>query len=173
MEDLYRFKLVLFGNERVGKTSLVDRYVNDKFEKDYISTLGYNVFEKRIMHRNCEISLMIYDIGGQEKFRQLRQKYAEGANTALIVYDITNRESFENIPNWHRDLLEFAGDIPFIVIGNKVDLVDERKVSYDEAVTLSSQLGAQDFFETSAKTGQGVENCFQKIAIDTYVCYVE
>ncbi|MHA1263791.1 MAG: Rab family GTPase [Candidatus Helarchaeota archaeon] len=164
----WRFKLVLFGNENVGKTSLVDRLVNNRFQENYISTLGYNVYEKQILYNNVLISLLIFDIGGQEKFRPLRQKYATGANTALLVFDITSRSSFENLPNWKNDLGEFAGTIPFIVVGNKVDLENLREVSTAEAQQLAIQLGALTYFETSAKTGFGVDNAFQKLAIKTY-----
>ena len=124
--DMIRYKMILFGNVSVGKTSLVNRYVNDKFEPNYISTLGYNVYEKQIPYDNIILSIMIYDVGGQEQFRDLRRKYAEGANTAFIIYDITNRESYERIPDWKHNLFLFAGEIPFILIGNKLDFVASR-----------------------------------------------
>ncbi len=161
----FRYKMILFGSEKVGKTSLVERYINDKFEEEYMSTLGYNVYEKQIELENVIISLLIFDIGGQELFRQIRQKYAEGANLAFLLYDITNRASFEKLSEWKKDLIEFAGDIPFMLIGNKVDLASERQITKDELKNLSSQLGAVDFLETSAKTGEGVEEAFLKLTI--------
>lgn len=171
MDDEIRYKLVLFGKASVGKTSLVDRFINNKFQADYISTLGYNVYEKQVIHEKMQISLMIYDIGGQEQFRELRKRYAQGANTAIIVFDITNRESYNAVPNWRQDLKLFAGEIPFIIIGNKVDLEDSRQVSNEEAMQLSFQLGALDFFETSAKTGEKVDEAFIQLAIHTYKTY--
>ncbi len=167
-----RYKMVLFGSESVGKTSLVERYINDKFQTEYISTLGYNVYEKQIPYKEGDkepilISLMLFDIGGQEKFRQIRQKYAEGANLAFILFDITNRASFEKIAEWKKDLFEFAGEIPFMILGNKVDLADERQVTKEELQNLASQLGAIDFIETSAKTGLGVDEAFMKLSIET------
>ena len=170
-ERLLRYKLILFGNIGVGKTSLVERFVNDKFEENYVSTLGYNVYEKRIFHENAIISLMIFDIGGQEKFRNLRKKYAEGANAAFIVYDITDLDSFSNLMKWKNDLVEFAGDIPFIVIGNKIDLVDDRQMSKEEAFAMCSLLGALANFETSAKNGKDVEDAFHQIAIRTLLSH--
>ena len=166
--DMIRYKMIIFGNVSVGKTSLVNRYVNDKFEPNYISTLGYNVYEKQISYDKVIISIMIYDVGGQEQFRDLRRKYADGANTAFITYDITNRDSFERIPDWKHNLYLFAGEIPFILIGNKIDLEDERKVTFKEGMELSVQLGALQFIETSAKTGTDVEKAFVDLTINTY-----
>ncbi len=166
-----RYKMVLFGDGGVGKTSLVDRFINDRFEENYMSTLGYNVFEKQIPHQNSIISFMIYDIGGQEKFRELRKKYAEGANVAVLVYNITDRKTFLNIKQWKADLDEFTGGIPFILIGTKVDLGPKRQVPQEEGRKIAFEIGALDFFETSAKTGAGVEKAFHQLAIKAYETY--
>lgn len=165
-DKFIRYKMVLFGNASVGKTSLVERFINDRFEQNYISTLGYNVYEKQIHYEQSIISLMIFDIGGQEKFRDLRKKYAEGANLAFIVFDLTNPDSFATIQTWHTDLFEFAGSIPFVIIGNKNDLPPQ--VSSDAAAQLSSRLGALAYLETSAKTGQGVEKAFHQLAVKSF-----
>lgn len=167
---MYRYKLILFGNMGVGKTSLIERFVNDKFEEDYQSTMGYNVYEKRVIYNGTVISLMIFDVGGQEKFRRLRHFYARGANAAFIVYDLTDPASFTNVIVWKNDLHEFAGEIPFIIIGNKLDL-NNRQVKKEEGLTLCSLLGAHAYYETSAKTGIGVEDAFYQIAVMTYVGY--
>ena len=167
----FRYKMILFGDESVGKTSLVERFINDKFEESYISTLGYNLYQKQINYENSTIFLMIFDIGGQEKFRNLRSKYAEGADTAFLIYDVTRPESFDNIYKWRNELKEFAGDIPFIIIGNKNDLKSEILVPKENALKVAYELGALDFFETSAKTGEGVENAFTQLAIETFKKY--
>ncbi|MHA1797001.1 MAG: Rab family GTPase [Candidatus Helarchaeota archaeon] len=172
-KTIMKFKMVLFGNEGVGKTSLVDRFVNDKFEEDYIATLGYNVFEKKIEIDEYRVSLVIYDIGGQERFRELRRKYAEGADTAFIVYDMVNLDSFNKIQDWKFDLFSITGDIPFIVIGNKVDLDAQRVVSKESGLQLSNKIGALGHIETSAKTGQFVEEAFQQLAIKTLQRYAK
>ena len=165
-DKVIRYKLILFGDEAVGKTSLVQRYVNDKFDDNYISTLGYNVYEKRVLCGERVVSLMIYDIGGQEKFADIRKMYAQGADTALIVYDVTNKESFDNVKKWKNNLQRIAGDIPFIIIGNKVDL-ENRQVDSILGENLYMELGAMDFFETSAKTSQNVELVFIRLASET------
>jgi small GTP-binding protein len=172
-ERLFRYKMVLFGNESVGKTALVERFVNNKFEDSYVSTLGYNVYEKVILHEGVGVSLMIYDIGGQERFTDLRKMYAKGASTAFIVYDITNAESFRSLGKWKMDLYDFAGmEIPFSIIGNKNDLEEARAIPEDIAREAAEQLGAVNFFETSAKTGDRVENAFTHLAVKTYELYV-
>ncbi len=164
MEPTYRFKIILYGNAAVGKTSIVNRYVNNKFEEDYISTLGYNVLEKIIEMGNNRISFLIFDIGGQEQFTELRKQYSKGANAALIMYDITNRDSFENVRNWYNDLMEFTDGARFILIGNKVDLVDQRVVTIQEGEDLSLELFADGFFETSAKENIGIDHAFLTFA---------
>jgi len=160
--------MVLFGNVSVGKTSLVERFINNKFEENYISTLGYTVYEKQFTYKDSIISLMIYDIGGQEQFRDLRKKYAEGANAAFIVYDITNLASYQRVEDWRDNLREFAGDIPFVIVGNKADLEVNRVIDAESARNLSIKLGAADFFETSAKTGVEVNSAFKKLAVQAY-----
>ena len=170
-EKIMRYKMILFGNEGVGKTSLVERFVNDKFSQNYIATIGYNVYEKRIFHNDAIISLMVYDIGGQERFDDLRKLYAKGANTAFIVFDVTNPHSFTSVIKWKTDLNKCAGTIPFIIIGNKTDLETERQVSKAEALKLCNLLGALAYYETSAKNGKGVEDAFNQLALMTYSCY--
>lgn len=172
-EKIFTYKMVIFGNVGVGKTSLVEQFINKRFEKNYISTIGYNVYEKRLSVMDLTIRLMIFDVGGQEKFRELRHKYAQDANTAFIIYDITDRPSFVSVPEWRKDLAGIAGDIPFIIIGNKSDLQKDRQVSVEDAQKLSSELGALSWFETSAKTGKGVEEAFTQLAKRTYEYYTQ
>ena len=170
-ERLMRYKMILYGNEGVGKTSIVDRYVNDKFNENYLATIGYNVYEKRILSNDVVISLMVYDIGGQEKFDNLRKQYSKGANTAFIVYDVTDLNSFNSIIKWKTDLTAYTGNIPFIIIGNKIDLEEARKISRADALKLCTLLGGLAYYETSAKNGKGVEDAFNQLALRTYSIY--
>jgi len=163
----FRFKTVLFGNEGVGKTALVERFVNNVFKEEYITTLGYQIYQKTIEYKNFEIGLVIFDIGGQKQYDMLREQYAAGANNAFLVYDVTDATSFERIIEWKKDLDEYSRNIPFVMIGNKIDLESERQVSTESAEKMANQLEAIKFFETSAKTGEGVENAFEELAILT------
>ncbi|MHA1270627.1 MAG: Rab family GTPase [Candidatus Helarchaeota archaeon] len=171
MDKIPKYNIILFGNLGVGKTSLVERYINNRFQENYVSMIGYNVYEKEIQYETHSIIIMIYDVGGQEEFRNLRMKYAEGAQSAILIYDITDKDSFKKIEMWRNDLIEFAGNIPYVIIGNKIDLKNKRVVSYEELSELATQLKAIDFFETSAKTGEGVEYAFNKLAIKLYEIY--
>ena len=171
-ETIILYKMVLFGDGGVGKTSLVERFIYDRFEENYTSTLGYNVYEKRIPYENAIIiSLIIWDIAGQEKYEGLRIKYAEGASNAFLVYNIADRNSFNSIRKWKQDLDAFSGQIPFALIGNKMDLESERQVSKEEGEELAAEIGALVFLETSAKTGTGIENAFNQVAFKTYQTY--
>ncbi len=167
MAASYKFKLVLFGNAAVGKTSLVERYINNRFEGQYLSTLGYNVYERQIdisESGDYSVTFVIFDIGGQEQFKELRKKYAAGAQAALLVYSITDRDSFENIPNWHSDLKSFTNDAHFIIVGNKVDLEDSRQITKEEGEQLAQMLQADGFFETSAKADIMINEAFYNFA---------
>ena len=167
----FRYKIVLFGDEGVGKTSLVERFINNRFEEDYTSTLGYNVFEKTVIYNECLISLLIFDFGGQERYTRLRQFYARGANAAFMVFDLTNEQSFANLITWKSDLFGFAGTIPFILIGNKSDLEEQRQVKKEEVLKMCSFLGGMAYYETSARTGRAVEDAFYQLAVKTYSSY--
>ncbi len=160
----YSFKLVLFGNIEVGKTSIIERYINNRFEQEYLSTLGYNLYEKIIKMKDVSITFMIFDIGGQEKFEELRKKYAQGARAAFLVYDITNRDSFDNIKKWHADLIKFAENPVSILIGNKIDLEYKREVSKEEGENLAKEIRAGGFLETSAKDDIEIGEAFNRLA---------
>jgi len=166
-----KYKMVLFGTEGVGKTSLVQRLVNSKFDDDYTPTLGYNVYEKAIIIDKIKISLVIYDFGGQKQFEGMRKMTSQGSDTAFLVYDLTNKESFDNLSDWRMELFDVAGEIPFIIIGNKVDLYQERQVTKEKGEQLSVELGALTHLETSAKTGKFVEEAFNMLARETLKKY--
>ena len=161
----------MFGDQGVGKTSLVVRFVNDKFEENYARTIGYNVFEKSVIYNECLISLMIFDFGGQERFTTLREYYARGASAAFLVFDLTSQNSFENLITWQSDLFGFTGEIPFIVIGNKADLESERRVRREDILKVCSSIRALAYYETSAKTGKAVDDAFYQLAVKTYASY--
>ena len=157
------FKTIVIGDTMVGKTSLIRRYVERKFDKTYIITMGVDITNKRVKIGDRNVNLILWDIGGQEKFDAIRKIYFRGANGALIVYDVTNYRSFVNVRKWFEELMKYTRDIPFILVGNKIDLKDERVVKSEEGAQLSEQLGCP-FYETSAKTGENVDKIFYELA---------
>jgi len=169
---IYKFKFVIIGDHEVGKTSVIRRFVENKFTKDYRSTLGLNVLHHSIEFYGNNINFLLFDVGAQEFFKRYRKTYYSGAQAGFIVYDITNHESFNNVEKWHNELKDFIGkkSIPIVLVGNKIDLIEHRKVDYQEGVKLINKLSNQipesdfSFIETSALTGENVEDAFILIA---------
>ena len=157
-------KVIAVGDAAVGKTSIVGRYVTGSFTASYKATIGTDVFRKIVTVEGRRIGLLCYDTAGQERFRNLVERYFVGAIGALMVYDVTNRESFDNLPTWSRQVDRHAGEALKIVIGNKIDLTKERVVDEKEGVGMGRQLGAE-FMETSAKDGVNIEPIFERIAL--------
>jgi len=170
-EITIKYKMVLYGTEGVGKTSLVQRLVSDKFDHDYTQTIGYNVYEKVFLIDKINISLGIYDFGGQEQFKSIRKTTSHGTDTGFLIYDVTNKDSFDKLSDWRRELFDVADDIPFIIVGNKIDLDQERQVTKEMGEQLSVKFGSLAHVETSAKTGERVEEGFSLLARETLKRY--
>ena len=158
------FKILLLGDSAVGKTTMIKRFIENEFKEDYKETLGVNIVRKLINleELNSKVSLLIWDIAGQERYEERRKFYYEGCVGALLVYDITRYSSFEHIEiKWLRHYKEhMEKDIPLILIGNKDDLEDQRYISKEDAEKFSNKIGAIEFIETSAKTGHRVNFAF-------------
>lgn len=165
----WALKLAILGDPAVGKTSLIDKYITDSFKENYQPTLGVNIVSKdiRIEEINSRIRLLLWDIAGQEKYELTRQNFFQGCVGALLVYDITQYSSFNQIKlKWIEDFKKFSRpDGVYILIGNKSDLKESIKVSYEEGKSLSEEIDAADFIETSAKFGDNVEEAFKKLVI--------
>ncbi|MFX0117005.1 MAG: Rab family GTPase [Candidatus Hodarchaeota archaeon] len=159
-------KIILLGDGAVGKTSLISRFVEGRFEGSYKATLGVDLFHKTIKLANGSVTLNIWDIAGQKSFASVRSSFYQGAMGALLVFDLTRLSSFENIPMWIDDLQDSGmHKAPVILLGNKKDLKDFRvipKESVSEFIASSGKLA--DYLETSAKTGENVEEAFQLLA---------
>jgi small GTP-binding protein len=156
-------KLCLLGEANVGKTSLVYRFIENKFRGDYKSTLGVNLLKKdMIIESYGEVSAQIWDLGGQESFKNLRKLYFDGANGALMIYDATNKKSFEKMSSWIQDFKSARGEEPLVLIGNKNDLTTTIKVNEEEGMKFAKANG-MEFVSTSAKTGENVEKAFFQI----------
>ncbi len=160
----YLFKVVLVGDAEVGKTSLTTRFAYGTFTDGYISTLGVDFIVKSIPVNNYIVKLQAWDTAGQERYAGVRPIYYRGAKGALLVFDITMRQSFVNVEKWFNQIRKYSGlDVPIILVGNKLDLTDSRVVNTDEVQVYSAQKEIP-YFETSAKTDYAVTDVFKKLA---------
>ncbi|TFF98743.1 MAG: GTP-binding protein [Promethearchaeota archaeon] len=157
-----KFKITLFGPPAVGKTSILLKYIKDFFSNSLKKTIGSNFLIKDLTIDGKEVRLLLWDIGGQERFQHLRQIYFKGSNASLGVFDVTNRSSLVKIPGWVASIKKSVKKgIPMILVGNKIDL--ERKVEQEEAEKLADKLNCE-YMETSAKTGENIDIVFEKLA---------
>ncbi len=170
----YQFKIIIVGDPSVGKTSLILRYTNNAFRRNYVPTLGVMVSDKVFKIDESIIQLTLWDIGGQQKFQTMRQHFYKGSDAVFFVFDLTRIESFNNIPKWYSDVIEQVKDrspeLKGFIIGNKRDLADQRKITSDMATQLAEQLELK-FVETSALLGENVNYAFSTIANHLYKSY--
>lgn len=154
------FKVVLLGEGAVGKTSLVLRYVENKFNDKHISTLQASFLTKRLNIAGRRVNLALWDTAGQERFHALGPIYYRDSNGALLVYDITDEDSFKKVKTWVKELRKMLGDdICLRIVGNKTDMDKDRHVSVEEAESYAESVGARHF-HTSAKLNKGIEELF-------------
>ncbi|XP_076588218.1 ras-related protein Rab-8B-like [Chaetodon auriga] len=162
----YLFKLLLIGDSGVGKTCLLFRFSEDSFNTTFISTIGIDFKIRTIELDGKRVKLQIWDTAGQERFRTITTAYYRGAMGIMLVYDICNEKSFENIKNWIRNIEEHASsDVEKMVLGNKCDMTDRRQVSKDRGEKLAIDYGVK-FLETSAKSSLNVEEAFYTMGRD-------
>ncbi|MFX1521299.1 MAG: Rab family GTPase [Promethearchaeota archaeon] len=157
------FKIIAVGDGGVGKTSTIRRFVHEAFDSKYIKTVGVAHAVKRVTINDNEIIMTIWDTGGQELFDCVRPQYYRGAHGVLVIYDVTNQESFDHIDKWFDELDKNCGEIPKIILGNKIDLKNERIVSSEAGEQAALQRGVKQF-ETSAKTGEHVVDVMEELA---------
>jgi len=160
--EIFRFKILLMGAAAVGKTSLLHRFVDNTFAESYASTIGLNFLIKDMDLSNQQCRLTIWDLAGQDKFRFVRKKFYIGANGALLIWDLTRDETFNEIENWYLEMLENqTNEIPFILIGNKADLIKDKERTIEiNVVKEYAEKKGSFYIETSAKTGEKVEEAF-------------
>ena len=161
VEDLMKLKLIVVGNQGTGKTCILNRFVNETFDENYQATIGLDFQSKNVSIHDQDVRLILYDTAGQEKFRSLIPMYIREAQIILLIYDISDRESFESIPKWMKEILDVkVSEAVFILIGNKIDLENERKVSFEEGKKFAEENNFI-FQEVSAKDGKNFETLFE------------
>ena len=161
------------GDTCVGKTQLSEVYIENKFNVEHITTIGYNILSKKvnikINNKEKELKIKIWDTTGQERFRSISTQYIKNCLGILLVYAVNNKESFNNIISWMNEIEEKKcnENVPIVLVGNKIDLKDEREVSYEEGDNFAKKFNLK-FFECSAKEGINVNEAFQYL-INTVV----
>lgn len=167
-------KIVLLGDPSVGKTSMIRKFVYDIFDDKYISTLGMKVTNKKLTLENpnnshsIKMNLMIWDLMGQKDFKIFHESTFKGANGGIIVCDLTRKETLDNIPGWISSLFNVTGNIPIILIGNKNDLVNQKKFEFNDLEDIARICKATAYL-TSAKTGDNIEIVFSKLGEEILV----
>jgi len=158
------FKLLIIGDSGVGKSCLLLRFSDDVFTDSFISTIGVDFKIKTLTIDGQKIKLQIWDTAGQERFRTITSSYYRGAHGIIVVFDVTNQTSFDNISKWLQEIDLFAGtNVQKLLVGNKTDLVDTRAVPSSEGEALAAKLSIP-YVETSAKSSSNVEQAFAQMA---------
>ena len=162
----YIFKLILIGSSGVGKSSILQRYIQKLFNAEYTCTIGVDFFMKTINIRDKSIKLQLWDTAGTEKFKSITTGYYRGANAAFVVFDLTSKSSFDSVSDWIENYYKYSNpdsEKHVILIGNKSDLKENREVTQEQIdnFTLNNKI---KYFETSAKNGENIEECFYFIA---------
>merc|ERR1711893_112594 len=173
-QDMPTFKMVLVGDGGTGKTTFVKRHITGEFEKKYVATLGVEV-HPLVFHTNRgPIRFNVWDTAGQEKFGGLRDGYYIQGQCAVIMFDVTSRVTYKNVPNWHRDLVRVCENIPIVLCGNKVDVKD-RKVKA-KTITFHRKKNLQ-YYDISAKSNYNFEKPFlwlaRKLVGDSNLEFIE
>ena len=159
----YMVKIIIVGNSNVGKTNIVTRYVKGEFSNEYMITIGMDFLTCNLELDNKIFKLRLWDTAGSEKFRSVTRGYYSNTCYALIVYDITDDSSFNSVKQWIEDVQSFANKgTNLVLVGNKVDLNNKRKISKEEGQNLATEYG-MDFYESSALTGENINDIFEGI----------
>ena len=160
-------KILIIGDSQVGKTSLLLEYVDKMFPEEHISTIGVEYKEKFIKKDEYDIKLQIWDTAGQERFRSITKSIYRNANGVLFVYDVTNKESFENVKHWIKDTEKIDKDIRGIIIGNKIDLIEKRKILKEDLDELGKKYD-MPVLDVSAKNAINVNESFDLIVEELF-----
>ncbi|MHA1799769.1 MAG: GTP-binding protein [Candidatus Helarchaeota archaeon] len=156
-ETVYKIKLVMLGEYAVGKTSFIRQFTKKRFTGQYKPTIGAEITKMRLRFRNNIVDLMIWDVAGQIAFKSMADRFIQGANMAILIYDVTRPETFKLIKDWYKQILTVLGKkIPCLLVGNKIDLINDKKVKSDEGQELAQEIDS-DFIEISVKTNTNIK----------------
>ena len=162
------FKIVLIGDSSVGKTNMLSRYISNEYDPNSQSTIGVELSTKTFTFDKDEVKVQIWDTAGQEKYRSITSSYYKGAQGCLLVYDITRKDTFDNIDKWFSELKSSTNnEINAILVGNKCDLSDKREITIEEAQK-KAKLFNVAFMETSALDGTNIEKAFYELVNNVY-----
>ena len=158
------FKILLLGDSEVGKSCFLMRYSDNVFVENYITTIGLDYKLKSVkLDSGKTIKVQLWDTAGQDKYRTIAKYYFKGSHGILLLYDVTKQSSFQNIRDWIQDIREEVSQKAIIfLIGNKIDLVDKRKISKEKGIELAEEYKLP-FFEASAKSGENVDEVFKAL----------
>ncbi|MHA1498562.1 MAG: Rab family GTPase [Promethearchaeota archaeon] len=162
-----KVKVTIIGDGGVGKTSLIQKFTQGTFQKNYIKTIGAQISNYEVEFEEYRTELLFWDIAGQDDFHFLRPSFYRASKAAIIIYSLEDNNlgsrSFEHITTWYKDVKEFCREIPVIIFANKVDLVDENHLDKTKIQKLVDDNNFLGYFITSAKTGQGVHDAFNTL----------
>ena len=162
------YKIIIIGDAAVGKSNILNRYVKNEFSENIKSTVGVELGIKFIKVKGTNTKIQIWDTAGQERYRAITSSYYKGSHGCFIVYDITNEKTFNNVEKWYEHVQREAGqDISIILVGNKCDKENERKISKEKGQEKAKNLKCA-FFETSALSGTNITEIFDELANDIY-----
>lgn len=160
----FSVKTIIIGDTNVGKSNILTKFADNEFNSDCSTTIGVDYKSVRIDHKNETIKLLIWDTAGQERFKSITKTFYKGSQVVIICFDLTNRNTFDNIDTWLEEIYKENLLDPIIVLaGTKADLQSTRTISKEEAIKKASQLKLQGYFETSSKTSVGIDDMFLNI----------
>ena len=166
-EEIPLYKILLLGDSTVGKTCFLLRFMEDSFIDLHMATIGLDYkLKTMILEEQKIVKVQIWDTAGQDKFRAITRNYYKGASGIILIFDVTNIKSFENIKKWINEIKEeISENVSIVLIGNKIDNVKERKITKEQGEKIANEIGTK-FFETSSKTGEGInESVFYLVKI--------
>ena len=158
------YKILLLGDSSVGKTCFLMRYTDNTFQDIHMSTIGLDYKLKNVQLENGKmVKIQVWDTAGQDRFRSITKNYYKGAHGIVLIYDVTENKSFENVKNWMNQIKEEISDkVTIVLVGNKIDDEEHRKVTTEQGESMAKEFGIM-FFECSAKTGENIDGIFNDL----------